>query len=73
MNIPKCPHCKYEFNDDDIWSGNLDTNDGCYSETDCPRCNEKLYIVCEYEPNFYMIDKEDYLGYEDDTEDFFEI
>jgi hypothetical protein len=51
---PKCPHCGYEFDDEETWygnynkTGNVFTGDGDSSELSCPNddCRKKFECTC---------------------------
>ena len=62
MSFPKCPHCDYEFDAEDIWyAGSTDfpsENDGDESETHCLSCNHPLRIVLDLEPSWRFLDED---------------
>lgn len=50
----KCPHCKYEFNDEEIWHGANDCDfplrgDGDTDYFICPSCSETLYVTVNHD------------------------
>ncbi len=66
MSLPECPHCKYQFDSDDIWTcagvvGTTDfptETDGDTNDTHCLSCNEPLRIELCFEPNWKFLDKD---------------
>lgn len=60
MNYPQCPHCKYEFDAEDIWhTGSTDfpkESDGDESETQCLNCHKPLSIRLDLEPRWVFLD-----------------
>jgi hypothetical protein len=62
MSFPKCPHCKYEFDDEDIWySGSTDfptQNDGDETDTKCQGCGEELRIRLNLAPSWDFLDED---------------
>lgn len=56
MSNPKCPHCEYEFTDDDIWhSDKFPTErDGDTNEFKCPGCRDWLYVTLEITPSWSL-------------------
>ena len=62
MKYPKCPHCKHEFNDEEIWHTGSTVfptlNDGDSTETFCLSCKERLRIVLVLEPSWAFIDQD---------------
>lgn len=70
MRYPICPHCGYEYDDDDIWSIWSDMpwgNDGDESIVECPKCKEKSGCRVIYSPSweFYDPETEDVLEYKE--------
>ena len=63
MNYPKCPHCKYEFDADDIWlDSKIDfptESDGDTNDTHCPSCKEPLRVMLELTPSWTFLDEND--------------
>lgn len=57
MKYPTCPHCKYEFDDEETWhsqyseSGEVYSGDGDESELVCPNldCCKSFKVVCIHE------------------------
>lgn len=60
MIYPKCPHCKYQFDEEDIWhTGSTDfptSSDGEESETACSNCRKELIIRLRLEPEWDFLD-----------------
>ena len=60
MAYPKCPHCKYEFDADDIWhAGRTEfptENDGDTTETLCLSCKKPLTIILSLSPEWGFLD-----------------
>lgn len=52
MNKIKCPHCDYEFTDDDMESSSNDLWGICPNEEDvkedCPACKDYFWIMGSY-------------------------
>ncbi len=63
MIFPKCPHCNYEFNDENIWhTGSTDFpkgNDGDVTDTACLNCKKPLKIALNLEPSWTFLDEDD--------------
>jgi hypothetical protein len=61
VSFPKCPHCKYEFSDEDIWHSGSTIfpmiDDGAESDTKCSNCNEPLKIVLNLRPSWSFVDE----------------
>lgn len=57
---PKCPHCGYEFDDDDVWYGDQDveTGDCDTSELKCLNldCGKGFRVVCVHLIRFEAAD-----------------
>ena len=67
MSYPKCPHCDYEFDEEDIWhTGSTDfptIDDGDETETSCSGCGKALRIILDLEPSWRFLDGDgDYLN-----------
>lgn len=62
MSLAKCPHCKYEFDAEDIWhtgSTNFPTDDdGDETETECLSCNKPLRIELSLQPSWKFLDED---------------
>lgn len=62
MSQPQCPHCKYEFTDDDIYhTGTTEfptLEDGQTFETHCSNCDKELSIQLDLAPSWIFLDKE---------------
>lgn len=63
MALPKCPHCEYEFDVEDIYctgSTNFPTeNNEDETETKCLSCGEHLKIVLNLTPSWKFLDEYD--------------
>ena len=54
---PTCPHCQYEFDDDETWhshcldSGEVYDGDGDISELKCPNldCGKSFHVQCVHD------------------------
>ena len=59
MDYPKCPHCKYEFDAEDIWhTGSTDfptETDGEETDTKCSSCGERLIITLDLSPSWRFL------------------
>ena len=62
MSEPKCPHCGYEFDAEDIWhTGGTNfpvSEDGEEKQTRCWSCDEPLLIVLNLEHSWKFIDED---------------
>ena len=62
MSLATCPHCKYEFDSEDIWhTGSTDfptMDDGDTSDTHCLSCKEPLRIELSLEPSWKFLDED---------------
>ena len=62
MSSPKCPHCKYEFDFEDIWhTGSTDfptQSDGDETDTTCSNCKEPLKIRLNLSPSWDFLDED---------------
>ena len=51
---PKCPHCNYEFDDEETWNSSyskesqVHTGDFEDSEVKCHSCEEIFKVTCEH-------------------------
>lgn len=66
FEYPKCPHCNYTFNDEEVWHG----YGGCWfptlcdtpKEFECPECGKSIEAIYDPIPRWYMeIPEEDEL------------
>jgi hypothetical protein len=65
-NNPTCPHCKYEFDEEETWysqsskSGEVHTGDGDMSELKCPNldCKKAFYTNCVHDIKFVACDED---------------
>jgi hypothetical protein len=64
MSNPTCPHCSYEFDDEETWCvshGDSDvyTGDGDISELTCHNddCKKQFHIVCVHDIRFAACDE----------------
>lgn len=63
---PTCPHCGYEFDEEETWLGNYSTTgnvhsgDGDDSDLVCPNldCEKKFSVVCIHEIKFEAIEED---------------
>ena len=67
MTNPTCPHCSYEFDDEETWyvsNGDKDvyTGDGDVSDLLCHNddCKKVFYIICEHEVKFKSCEEDDF-------------
>ena len=62
MANPKCPHCEYEFDSEDIYmTGSTifpTENDGDETETKCLDCGTWLRIELNLQPEWKFLDKD---------------
>lgn len=62
MEYPKCPHCKHQFNDEEIWGEGLTEfpteNDGDETDTKCLSCGEALRISIFLTPSWEFLDED---------------
>lgn len=66
MSLATCPHCKYEFDSEDIWhsagvTGTTDfptESDGDTNDTQCLNCKEPLRIELSLDPHWKFLDKD---------------
>ncbi len=60
MAAPKCPHCGYEFDAEDIYhTGSTifpTENDGDESDTTCSNCESPLKLVLDLTPSWRFVD-----------------
>ena len=63
MAYPKCPHCKHEFDSEEIWHTGSTVfpthDDGDFTETFCLSCKEPLRIMLSLEPSWTFLDEDD--------------
>ena len=63
MAYPKCPHCGYEFDAEDIWhTGSTDfptESDGDTNDTNCLSCKKPLRVMLNLEPSWTFLDEDD--------------
>ena len=63
MALATCPHCKYEFNEEDVWhTGSTDfptENDGDTKDTHCSNCKKPLKIQLSLDPYWKFLDEDD--------------
>lgn len=56
MTNPTCPHCQYEFDEDESWNhkgaNTVNADDGDISDLDCPQCKAKFHVVCHHDINW---------------------
>ncbi len=67
MNVrtksPKCPHCGYEFDEEEVWHSDhnnyVHTGDGDDSELKCPNtdCGKKFEVACIHEIKFEALEE----------------
>ncbi len=65
MALPKCPHCKYEFDDKEVWPlmgemrcTNFPNEDsGETNDTHCLNCKATLRIEFILEPSWRFLDE----------------
>ncbi len=63
-NSPTCPHCNYEFDEEETWysdyknSGKVYTGDGDESDLVCQNvdCGKEFKVSCYYEIKFQACD-----------------
>lgn len=60
---PRCSHCGYELDDDELWHenhkiGRVDKRDGEVSELKCPSCGKTFYVCCIHRITFDQTDEE---------------
>ncbi len=64
---PTCPHCDYQFDQDETWhsqhngkTGEVLTDDGDVSELTCPNkgCNKPFFVRCAHDIHFVACDEE---------------
>jgi hypothetical protein len=59
MSKVNCPHCKYEFSDEDIWhTGSTDfpsETDGDTTNTNCLSCKNPLTIELSLSPEWKFL------------------
>ena len=62
MSNPKCPHCKYEFDSEEIYmTGSTifpTENDGDETETKCHNCDKELRIELDLQPQWNFLDED---------------
>ena len=62
FKMPTCPHCKYEFDAEDIYhTGSTEfptENDSDETYTKCSSCGEKLLIVLSLTPEWTFTDED---------------
>ena len=62
MSKVNCPHCKYEFDDEDIWhtgSTNFPTEiDEDTTQTKCLSCKKPLTIELSLSPEWKFLDED---------------
>ena len=60
---PSCPHCSYEFEDDELWHDGggckFPKNKDQTEEFECPRCGAKLLVTYDPMPHWNFEDIED--------------
>lgn len=64
--VPTCPHCGYEFDDDETWYGDstvgaISHGDGDISdELTCPNldCLKKFYLMCTHIMHYEHCDED---------------
>lgn len=65
VEIIKCPHCGYEYTDDDIEKSNNDLWSICpneeMAEEICPDCGELFFVRGSYSPEYETFKTEDEL------------
>jgi len=61
MSMPRCPHCGYEFDHDDIWHSDATEfphrDDGETTQTKCLSCGIKLTIMLRTTPSWSFYDE----------------
>lgn len=63
MAMPTCPHCKHEFDADEIWHRaggcNFPTErDGDEEDFECPSCTALLYVRLDLLPEWAFINSD---------------
>jgi len=61
---PTCPHCDYEFDEEQTWhsdykgTGTVYVGDGDDSKLNCPNddCKKSFHVVCVHETKFEVLD-----------------
>lgn len=60
MSNPTCPHCNYEFDDDDTWhsshTNEVNAGDSEVSDLTCHACGNEFHVVCEHEIKWHQCD-----------------
>lgn len=57
---PKCPHCDYEFTDDETFYSEQDVSfiDGDMTDLNCPGCGEEFHVLCIHHYEFQNVDED---------------
>ena len=62
MNNPICPHCEYEFDDDETWhsggdvcSGDVDTSELVCHNLDCKKT---FHVICRHDIKWTACDED---------------
>lgn len=60
MPNPTCPHCNYEFDDDETWHSShrneVHAGDSEISDLTCHACGNKFHVVCVHDINWVPCD-----------------
>ena len=66
INNPTCPHCGYEFDEDETWhsqfseTGEVSSEDGDESELKCPNldCQKDFKVICVHHITWEAADED---------------
>lgn len=66
MNNPTCPHCSYEFDDEETWHstfldiGEVYSGCGDMSELTCPNedCKSNFNVICVHDIRWKAVDED---------------
>ncbi len=60
---PTCPHCKWQFTDDEMQASELDlykfATDEDTAELKCPSCDQMFWLRGDYTPHYHSAAKEE--------------
>lgn len=60
---PKCTHCQYEFDEEEMWHDMNDVGKVYIGECDqsdlkCPSCLKEFHVTCQHHYTFLNVDSE---------------
>lgn len=63
MKYPECTHCKYEFDNEEMWYGptkgdRVSVGDCDQSELVCPSCDKTFHVRCGHSYTFVNVDED---------------